>query len=252
MNLFFLSAGLLAPVFLVVFFILLLVFSGLAKKQRRELREIPGFLQLRKVVGQAVEAGSRLQIALGSRGLYDQDGASALAGLTILQRIAQAASISDSPPIATSGDSQVALLSQDTLQTAYRSAKAENLYNPLAGRLAGVTPLSYAAGAMAAIHDEQVSATIVLGHVGGEVGLLTAATEQTRGQSLGGSDNLSGQSVLYMANQEPIIGEEIFAGGAYLSSNPSHHASLQVQDIARWVVIVAILLGAVARMVGLL
>ncbi|MBK8794158.1 MAG: hypothetical protein IPN59_13790 [Holophaga sp.] len=97
----FLSAGLLAPVFLVVFFILLLVFSGLAKKQRRELREIPGFLQLRKVVGQAVEAGSRLQIALGSRGLYDQDGASALAGLTILQRIAQAASISDSPPIAT-------------------------------------------------------------------------------------------------------------------------------------------------------
>ena len=252
MMLNFLSAQLLAPVFLIVFFILLLVFTALAKKQRRPLREIPGFLQLRKAVGQAVEAGSRLQIALGSRGLYDQDGASALAGLTILQRIAQAASISDRPPIATAGDSQVALLSQDTLQSAYRSARAENQYNPMAGRLTGVTPFSYAAGAMSTIHDEHVSATIVMGHMGSEVGLLVAATEQTHGQSLGGSDNLSGQAVLYMADQEPIIGEEIFAGGAYLSSNPAHHASLQVQDIARWVIIVAILVGAVARLVGLM
>lgn len=252
MNADFLTVKLLAPVFLIVFWGLMFLFPLLNRKKRRELRAIPGYQQIRRAVGLAVEAGSRLQIALGSGSLYDQDGASVMAGLTILQRIAQAASISDRPPVATSGDSQVAILSQDTLQTAYRNARAESQYNPTAGRLAGVTPYSYAVGAMAAIHDEQVSASILSGNFGSEAGLLAAAAEQTRGEMIGGTNNLSGQSVLYVVNQDPVIGEEIFAGGAYLGSGPAHHASLQVQDIARWVIMLIILLGAFARLAGLM
>ncbi len=252
MNFDFIPAELLAPLFVILFFGLLLLYTFLMRKQRRELREIPGFTQLRRAVGLAVEAGTRLHIALGSGSLYDQEGGTALAGLSILKRIAQAASVSDRPPVSTSGDSLTALLSQDTLQAAYRNARAENQYDPTAGRLAGVSPYSYTAGAMAAIHDEQVSATVLFGHMGSEVGLLAAAGEQTHGQTIGGSDNLSGQAVLYMVSEQPVVGEEVFAGGAYLGSGPAHHASLQVQDIARWFLIVIIVLGALARLAGLM
>ncbi len=240
----------LAVLFVTAFFGLLLFFTLTAKKQRREIREIPAFSSLRKAVGMAVEAGSRLHIALGRGSLFELEGASALAGLTVLERVARAASISDRPPVATSGDSQLAILSQDALQTAYQAANASGQYDPKSGRLAGVTPLAYAAGAMAATHSEQVSATIMFGHFGSEVGLLTAAASQTRGISIGGSDDLSAQAVFYATNEEHLVGEETFASGAYLGSAPAHAASLQVQDIFRWLIIAAILVGALARLVG--
>jgi hypothetical protein len=70
--------------------------------------------------------------------------------------------------------------------------------------------------------------------------------------SLGGSENLSAQAVLYAAVQEPLIGEELFAAGAYVQAGPMHTASLKAQDVLRWVLIVAILAGAVLKVMGVL
>ena len=47
-----------------------------------------------------------------------------------------------------------------------------------------------------------------------------------------------------------LIGEELFAVPAYLQAGPFHVASLQVQDILRWVVIALILGGVVLKLVG--
>jgi hypothetical protein len=58
--------------------------------------------------------------------------------------------------------------------------------------------------------------------------------------------------VLYAAAQEPLIGEELFAAGAYLGAGQTHTASLRVQDIMRWVLIVVIILGSLAKLGGLL
>jgi hypothetical protein len=55
---------------------------------------------------------------------------------------------------------------------------------------------------------------------------------------------------LYAAAQEPLIGEELYAGGAYLGSGLMHLASLRTQDIFRWVIVAIILLGAIAKLVG--
>jgi len=53
--------------------------------------------------------------------------------------------------------------------------------------------------------------------------------------------------VLFAAAQEPLIGEELYAAGAYLKSGPIHIASLRAQDVLRWVLIFAILLGAILK-----
>jgi hypothetical protein len=50
--------------------------------------------------------------------------------------------------------------------------------------------------------------------------------------------------------QEPLIGEEFFAGGAYLGAGPAHTASLRMQDILRWVVVSLIVLGAILKLTG--
>ena len=66
------------------------------------------------------------------------------------------------------------------------------------------------------------------------------------------SDTLAAQAVLYASAQEPLIGEELYAAGAYMDAGPLHTASLTVQDILRWLMIVVILGGAAFKLLGIL
>lgn len=227
--------------------IILFIATG-RNKPGLNLREIPAFQRFRRAVMLAVESGSRLHISLGHGGINETPAGSAFVGLTMLDRCARAASISDRPPVATSSDPLVAILSQDTLRGTYRSMGAERLYDPSSGRLSGLTPLAFTAGALPIIHDEQISANILAGHFGGEVALLTEAGERSGSLTVAGSDNITAQAVLYAAAQEPLIGEELYAGGAYLGAGPVHSASLRMQDILRWVLTTAIVLGALLRL----
>jgi hypothetical protein len=168
----------------------------------------------------------------------------------MLQRIARAASISDKPPVATSGEATQAILSQDTLSSAYSMIGAGDQYDPASGQLSGVTPFSYAAGALPVIYDQEVSINVLAGSFGSEVALITDAAERKGITSLAGSDNLPAQAILYATAEEPLIGEELYAGGAYLQAGPVHLASLRAQDILRWVLTGAILLLSAAKLVG--
>ena len=153
--------------------------------------------RLNHSIGLAVENGTRLHISLGRGNLISTRGASALAGLAMLRRLAERTSVSDRPPIATSGDASLAILSQDTLQSGYRAAGVEEQYRPTTGRLTGLSPFSYAAGAMPVESDEEVSANIFIGDFGAEFALLADAAERKNSDLIAASDNLSAQAVYY-------------------------------------------------------
>jgi len=230
--------------------LLLVAFTFLRRRSPGVLRRINAFERLTQAIGLAVENGTRLHISLGRGNLFTARGGSAFAALAMLRQLAERTSVSDRPPIVTSGDASLSILSQDTLQAGYKAAGAEEQYRASTGRLTGLTPFSYAAGTIPVTRDENVSANVILGDFGAEVALLAESADRENTHLIGASDNLSAQSVLYAAAQDPLIGEELFASGAYVGAGPSHEASLQVQDVLRWLIIVAILAGAFLRMVG--
>ena len=217
--------------------------SVLRRKARPVFRDIPAFTRMRHAVGRVVEDGTRLHISLGRGALIAPQSASGLAGLLLLRRLAELTSAGDQPPIVTSGDATLAILSQDTLLAASQTS-AQGAYDPTAGRLTGLTPFSFAAGAMTAIRAENISANVLMGNFGVEAALLTEAAERENTFILAASDNLTAQAVMYASAQEPLIGEELFAAGAYTDAGPLHSASLTVQDILRWAIILVILVGA--------
>jgi hypothetical protein len=216
------------------------------------LRLIDAYDRLNRSVGLAVENGTRLHISLGQGNFLSARGGSALAGLAMLRRLSERTSLSDRPPVVTSGDAPLAILSQDTLQAGYRAAGAQDQYRFTTGRLTGLTPFSYAAGTLPIIHDESVSANIVIGDLGTESALLTEAADRENTSLIAASDNLSAQSVFFASSQDPLIGEELFAAGAYVGAGASHEASLHVQDILRWIIILAIILGSLLKFIGAL
>ena len=128
----------------------------------------------------------------------------------------------------------------------------KELYAPTTGRVAGLSPFGYAAGAMNISQYENVSVNIMIGHFGPEVALLADVSEREHVSMVGASDNLAGQAVLFANTQDALIGEELFSTGAYLGAGASHVSSLTVQDILRWVIILVLLGGAVAKVLGII
>jgi hypothetical protein len=237
-----------------IIFLSAILLGGLAALRRKSspvFREIPAFSRLRHAVGRVVEDGTRLHVSLGRGALGTPQSASALVGLALMRRLAEMTSAGDQPPIATCGDTALAILSQDTLQ-AGSQASAQGAYDPYAGRLTGLTPFSYAAGTMPIIRDENISTNVLIGNFGVESALLAEAAERANSFTLATSDNLTAQAVLYASAQEPLIGEELFAAGAYVDAGRLHAASLTVQDILRWLIVIVILVGAVLKLAGLL
>jgi hypothetical protein len=245
-------AGLLGFIFILIFFGLMILFAASNRSRPGiSLRRIPAFTKLRRVIGLAVEAGNRLHISIGQGGVIGTESASAFVGLSVLERLARSASTSDNPPFATAGDGAIGTLTQDTLRSTYQRIGLGEHFDPTTGRVTGLTPFSYAVGTMPLAADEKTGANVLLGHFSSEVALLADAGAQRDNLTVAGTDNLPAQAVLYVTAHEPLIGEELYAGGAYVNAGRMHHASLQTQDILRWALTILIVLGVLAKLFGL-
>ena len=242
---------LLAIGLILLFLVLMLVFTILGmRKPWRDMRPIPAFSRFGNAIGCAVEAGNRLHICLGRGSITNSHSAVGFVGLSMLRRLTQVASASDAPPVASSGDGALAILSQSTLKSTYSDLNASQSYTPDLGRVAGLTPFSFAAGTLPINRDEKVSASALIGSFGAEIVLILDASERSNVFTLAGTDNIPAQAILYAAAQEPLIGEEVFAGGAYINAGPAHTASLRVQDIFRWIIVSTIVLGSLLQLFG--
>jgi hypothetical protein len=246
---------------LLISFVILLITAALVLmlsiRQRKSgtfptFRRISTLSKFRQAVDFSVEDGKRIHISLGNASLTLPASASAFVSLITLRRITSLSSSSDNPPIATSGDSTLAILSQDALHQAARENHSLDLYDPTHGALAGVTPLSYAAGALEQMNDDQIKVNVLIGNFGSEVGLLSQASEDNGAFTLAASDSLPAQAVLYATTNQPLIGEELFALPAYLHSTPIHNASLTTQDMLRGFIVIVILGGTLLKLLGAL
>ena len=229
---------------------LIVLFSVWKGGKKRALRQISAFQRLQRSIELSVEDGSRLQVNLGHGGLLSAHSAAGLAGLTLLQQLAEVAADSDQPPVATSGDGTLMVLAQDTLRSTYRRLGISEHFTLELAQTTGLTPFAYAASTLPSVLDRTALSSAMLGVFGPEAGLIADAAQRRAGFSLGGSPALSAQAVLFAAAHEPLLGEEVYAAGAYTQANAAHAASLHTQDVLRWVIIVLIVILALAPLFG--
>ena len=237
----------------IVLFLGLMIFFSIINKdsQKRNIRPIPAYDKINKEINVAVEDGSQLHISLGRGGMTGPESAAALAGLNILKQIIEKSSVCDHPPVASTGDAVISILAQDTIRgTSKAISVTDQLRNP-SGELIGVTPFSYAAGSLSTIRDSNVSANIHTGWFGNEMIWFTTAGERQSSPTIAGTAQLPAQAVIYASASDPLIGEELFAGGAYLGTSKIHQASISAQDVIRWIIIVIIIGSVLLNFLGI-
>jgi hypothetical protein len=237
---------------LILFIGLILGFLFLGKRWPFSLRSLKGYEALNVEIERAVESGERVHLSLGTGTLIGADSAPALAGLTILARLASSTAMADKPVIVSTSDGAMSILAQDTLASSYRSAGAFNRFDLTSARMIGPTPYSYVAAIPSLLDTEEVSVHLLNGSFGTEGALAADFGRNKDAFILAGTDDIQSQALLYATADHPLIGEELFAGGAYLDMGKMHHASIRAQDVIRFMIIGLIVIGTLLKTIGVI
>jgi len=221
-------------------------------RKRREspfpaVRPLPAFQGLGDEIKRAAESGKAVHIALGSGGLSSEDAITSLAGLQVVEALADAAIAYDVSPIVTVGDPTLLLLVQDTLRRAYERRDLADLYKPSLVRFVAPTPVAYAAGAAATLAAEGVMTNVMIGHFGLEVSLIADAGARLGLPQLAAAASPDAVGALYPITSRLAVGEELYAAGAQMTGERRYLASLTTQDILRIILVITILALAVMQ-----
>jgi hypothetical protein len=227
----------------VLFFLASRVRAGRAGR----LRVLPGMEELPGLVGRSAEMGQPLHVSVGVAGVGSSATAETWAGLTLLAHLADEAAACDTPFVVTVADATVLPLAQDMVRRAYARHGNPDGYDPTQVRFVAPNPMAYAAGVMGLLEREPLTANVMLGSFGDEYLLMgeTGARQGLR-QVVGAADPRT-LPFVYASADETLVGEEMFAGGAYTRGLPIQIGSLMAEDWARWAVAVAIVVSAVFK-----
>ncbi|MBL7062878.1 MAG: hypothetical protein ISS49_01555 [Anaerolineae bacterium] len=240
--------------------ILLLTLSGLVLisllllRGRRGLhpaiRPLPAFQDLRDEAGRVAESGGTIHIALGNGGLNGGDAVTSLAGLQVVEALADTAVSYGVPPVITVGDPTLLPLAQDVLRRAYERCGLAEWYDP--GRVCFIapSPVAYAAGAANVAAADAVTTNVIAGAFGAEVSLITDAGARRDLPQLAAVAAPCAVGALYPATDRLAVGEELYAAGAHTTGEWRYLASLVAQDVLRVILVLLILGTAVLALIG--
>jgi Domain of unknown function (DUF6754) len=230
---------------------------------RSMLRPIAAYDALKDLMARAAEAGQTVHISIGTGGIGQASTADTTAGLYALEYLADRAAVSATPPIVTVSDPSALPIAQDQLRRAYQRQGYAEEYDPRQVRLVAPSlnnnSVAYSAGVMDLLAHERVMANVMIGAFddyqaatgfGDEFLLMGETGARKELLQVAGTSNPRALPFFYATISRPLIGEEIYAAGAYLNARRGHLGSLLAQDTVRGVLVVGVLLAVLARLFG--
>lgn len=215
-------------------------------RRRRDFypsRALPAYEAAPLLVGQAIEAGRRVQVSSGTATIGGNSTALALASAEVLYQMASRTAIGGDPPVTVVGETGSLPLMIGAMRRAYRDSDRLSRFRATSVRWYPSASLALAAGLVADIGDERVSGGVYVGEFDASLALPLEAIARRGGSSVAGSTQLEGQAVAYALSDSPLLGEEMFVSGAYLGSSATQKAGLVALDVLRWLVVAALIGG---------
>ncbi len=228
-------------VLLLVLPILFFLASRVKAGKTGALRALPAMEELPSSIGRSAETGQPLHVSVGVAGVGGAATAETWAGLTALTELADEAAACDTPLIVTVADPTVLPIAQGILQRAYIRHGNPEGYDSTQVRFVSPDAIAYASGLMGLVKREPVVGSVMIGSFGDEYLLIGETWAQAGIRQVVGTSDPRTLPFVYASADETLIGEEMFAGGAYTTRLPLQIASLLTEDWLRWAVIVIVI-----------
>lgn len=241
----------LLAILLVLMVLLFLLTRSVRAGRTAVLRPLPSYEGLAGQVGRAIESGRQLHLTLGQASLVGNANPTSVSATAVLDHLAKDGCANGTPPLVTVGDGTLLPLAQGSIQQALAKARRSGDFELSLTQFVahGTDPFAYGAGVAALLQQQGVASNIMVGRFGPELALITEAANRQNIEQVIGTDDPAALAVAVVATDNVLIGEELFATSAYLEGSPSQIASLQLQDILRWLVVFFILGTAVFQLV---
>lgn len=202
------------------------------------IRRIAGLAAIDEAMGRATEMGRPIMFNYGIAVL----GIETLQAITILGHIARKAARFGSKIIVPVIDAQVLAVTQSVLREAYEAEGKGEIFNPDDVRYLSSEQFAFAAGVVGIMNREKVAANFLIGVFFAE-SLIFAETGQMIGAiQIAGTPDPQQLPFFVAACDYVIIGEEFYAGSAYISREPTLLGSLVGQDIGKALYMLSILI----------
>ena len=214
------------------------------------LRPLPAYDNLKESITDAAESGHTVHLSAGSDTVGGTTTIETLAGVTAVASLAGRAAASHVPTLMTTASPLVLPLLQAVSEQAYEQAGAPGEHIPTQVRFSGDNRSAYAVGVTDAIENEDISDSALIGPFTEEVLLIGERSRLRNVTQTIGTVSVRALPYAVVTADQVLVGEEMFAAGAYLSDQHSHVASLLAQDWLRLVVVATIVVGVIVKTFG--
>ncbi len=229
-----------AILFIIAFIGPVLYFIWRAKRGAKIfVRRIPGIDAIDDAIGRAVELGRPVSFTSGLANV----GPLLYACLGVLRHIALKTATFGTKLFYPCNDPEVLVFADATIQSAYREQNKLSHYDPTSVRYLSSDQFAFASGYMGLIHRENVGTAFLFGVYAAESLILAEAGQQIGAVQVAATVSNEQIPFFITACDYTLIGEELYAAGAFLSNDPVQRGSLRGQDIAKVVILILILVG---------
>jgi hypothetical protein len=194
-----------------------------------------------EAIGRSIEMGRPMVMTVGSAGI----GPLLLAVMGIMGHIARAAAKFRQRFFVPQNDVMVMALVDEYLHEVYRDVGRPELFRIEMTPYLSDQQFSYASGYMGLVHREKAGACFLIGSFAAESLILAEAGQQIGAMQVSGTVDYSQIPFLITSTDYTLVGEEVYAAGAYLSDDPVQKGSVAGQDAAKAVLIALFLTGVI-------
>ncbi|MBI5881541.1 MAG: hypothetical protein HZB91_00320 [Elusimicrobia bacterium] len=236
-------------VFTLVFCGIVLWFISHARKKDLFLRRIPGLDAVEDAIGRATEMGRPIYFLTGR---LDIDSISTIAASLILGEIAKRIAQYDTQLKVPHTYAMTMAVCQEITKQAYSEAGRPDAYREDINFFITEDQFAYTAAVNGMMVREKPAACFYMGYYYAESLLLTEVGASVGAIQIAGSDSEHQLPFFFITCDYTLIGEELYAAGAYLSRNPVLVGTLRGQDVGKAFVMLSIFFGVALATLGIL
>ena len=220
----------------------------MGKQGKVRIRRLPGLDAIEEVVGRAVETGRPIFDIIGQGSFTDIYATQTVAGLSILSYVATLCARLGAKLYAPQATTSVMPVAIELVRDAYTAeGKLEELDVEEQLPYLSSSQFAWAGGIIGMAARMKPAGNIMIGPFWAESMMFAESFNRVGAMQIGGTARMYQIPFFAALCDYVLIGEEMFAAGAYVSGDPQQVGTIACQD---WYKLVAIILGIIGMLLA--
>jgi hypothetical protein len=216
------------------------------KGKKIEIRPIAGYDAINEAVGRAAEMGRPVHYTPGWAGLV----AATFAGLEVLGEVTKQCAQYNVRLVTSVSNPETYAVTEQVMMQAYTDAGVSELWKSEDCRFVSADGIAAVSAVVGIMNREKIASNIMIGQFTVEALILAEAGNSVGALQIAGTSNIVQLPFFIVACDYTILGDEMFAAGAYFGKNKLHLGSLRGEDILKAACIGLMVIGAILNLAG--